>query len=258
MFNFSFINKLYLVIGIRLEKIERMMIEKKIQDLNRWSAEHKKWAEKFKRSLKEKDSSFQPYTTTLNLFQIAISLCDQIAVQFDDSSEELEKILQKIKKHEKGSVESELVQARSMVNEAKRNLDALEKERRQVENDLDRTRTNLCNSELNERKKNKLQEHQKSLKQDRKRLIQQIQMQQETCRQAEKQYRTNTEIIYQESQKKELTRLKNMPDSLKNFLTALKINQTLLKDAIQNHNPETDLNSWKETHFPPSFKETSI
>ncbi len=40
----------------------------------------------------------------------------------------------------------------------------------------------------------------------------------EMYRQVRKQYRTNTENIYQESQEKELIRLTKLPDSLKKFL----------------------------------------
>jgi len=60
-------------------------------------------------------------------------------------------------------------------------------------------------------------------------------------RKAQKEYPMNKENICQESQKKELTRLKNMPDSLKNFVTALKINPTLIENAIENHNTGKDL-----------------
>jgi chromosome segregation ATPase len=228
------------------------MIEEKIEDFNRWSAEHRKWAEKFKRSLKTKDPSLPSYKTTLNLFQVAISLCEQIAVQFDESSEELEKILRNIQKHEKGSVKAELAQERSMVNEAKRDLDALENEQCRIKENLDRIRKDLGNSRLNSRKHNKLKENQESLIENRKKLKQQIKKQQETYRQAQQQYLTNTKNIYQESQKKELTRLKNMPDSLKNFVTALKIDPDLIENAIQKHDAEKDLNSWKENYFSPS------
>jgi len=257
MFNFSFISKLYLTIGICLGKIKRSMIEEKIQDFNRWSAEHRKWAGKFKRSLKTKDPSLQSYTTTLNLFEVVISLCDQIAVEFDESSKELEKILRNIQKHEKGSVKAKLAQERSMVNEAKRDLDALENEQRRIKENLDRTRKDLGNARLNSRKHYKLKENQKSLLEDRKELKQQIKNRRETYRQAQKQYLTNTENIYQDSQKKEFTRLKTMPESLKDFVKVLKIDPTLLKDAIENHNPETDLTSWKKSHFSSSFKQNS-
>jgi hypothetical protein len=43
-----------------------------------------------------------------------------------------------------------------------------------------------------------------------------------------------------------------MHDSLKNFVTALEINPVLIENAIQNHNAEKDLTSWKENDFFPS------
>jgi chromosome segregation ATPase len=184
---------------------------------------------------------------------MTISLCDQIAGQFDESSRDLEKILKEIPKEEKRSIKSKLTEENSIFKEEKRHLDALEKERSQVKNDLDQIRKNLGNCRLHTRKHNKLQERQKSLIEDRKRLKQQIQKQQETYRQAQKQYRINIEYIYQQSQKKELERLQNISKPLENFVTALLIDPSLLQKAIEKHNPQTDLASWKEKHFSSSF-----
>jgi chromosome segregation ATPase len=234
------------------------MIEEKAEDFKRWSTEHKQWAKKLRLSLQKKDSSFQSYTTTLDLFQTIISACDQIAEDFDKSSKELEKILRTIPKPENRSVKSKLIQERSIVKKEKHNLDALEKELHQVQNNLERIQKKLDNSQLNTQKHKKFQEDYESLVANRKDLKKQIKRQRETCQQVEKQYRTNTEEIYKESQKKELARLKTMPDPFEKFIKALKIDPASLKQAIEKYNPETDLSSWEETYFSSSFKSTAV
>ena len=145
-----------------------------------------------------------------------------------------------------------------MLKRAKRAVGDLENKRKHINDDLNWTQKNMDNCRLNTRKHTKLQEHNNSLKQKRKQLRINIVKQKEAYRQVQKQYRTNTEKIYQQSQEKELTRLKNMAGPLVNFVEALKIDPAPLTKAIQKHDPEADLTSWKKKHFTSSFHETSV
>jgi 16S rRNA C967 or C1407 C5-methylase (RsmB/RsmF family) len=112
-------------------------------------------------------------------------------------------------------------------------LDDLERKRTNINDDLDQIQKNKGNCRLNTRKHTKVQEHCNSLKQKRKKLKTDIIEQKEKYQQAQKQYRTNTENIYQRSEKKELARLQNMSEPLWNFIEALKIDPALLAEAIQ-------------------------
>jgi hypothetical protein len=49
-----------------------------------------------------------------------------------------------------------------------------------------------------------------------------------------------------------------MQEPLKNFVTALRINPAKMNKAIQKHDPERDLTSWREEYFSPSFKQTEV
>jgi chromosome segregation ATPase len=171
--------------------------------------------------------------TYKDLFLIVISPLNLIGVQFDKSSKELNKILQKVPNHDDGSIKSEIKREIRMLKKAKRALDVLEKEQEHNNGDLNRSQKNMGNCRLNTRKHTKVQEHCNSLKQKRKKLKTDIIEQKEKYQQAQKQYRTNTENIYQRSEKKEVDRLQNMSEPLWNFIEALKIDPALLAEAIQ-------------------------
>jgi hypothetical protein len=49
-----------------------------------------------------------------------------------------------------------------------------------------------------------------------------------------------------------------MQEPLKNFVATLRINSAKMKKAIQKHDPERDLASWREEYFSPSFKQTAV
>jgi chromosome segregation ATPase len=234
------------------------MIEQMNASLVRWSAEHKKWTEKWSRSAQKKDAFFQPYTTTLDLFLTVVSLLNQIGVRFDESSRQLSNILQKVPDHQDPVIKSKLERQTKLLKDTKRALDDLEKKRTNINDDLKRTQKKMRNCRSNTQKQTKLQEHCNSLKQKRKQLKTDIIEQTKTYRQVQKQYRTNTENIYQQSQQKELARLTNMSEPLRNFIEALKIDPALLTEAIQKHDPKADLTSWKEKYFTSTFQETSV
>ena len=233
------------------------MIKETNETLVRWSAECKKLTEKHNHLIQKKEAYFQPYTTTIDLFLVAIVALDQVAAQFDQSSKELDRILRKLPKHEDRSIKSEFAQEISKLKEAKHDLDVLEKKQEQIKVDLDRTRENLGKCPLNTLKHKKLEQRQDSLKEERKQLKIGIGEEKEAYQDAQKEYRINMTKIYQQGQKKELDRLKKMPQPLKNFIIALKIDPSSLEEAIEKHDPEADLTAWKNKHFSSSFTQKS-
>jgi chromosome segregation ATPase len=246
-----------MIIGIDLQKKQRLMIEETNEALLRWSVEHKKRCNKLNRSIKRKEEQYQPYTTTLNVFLAVINALNEVAVQFEKSSETLNEILQHLPKSADGWVESDIALADSKLQKVKDVLDASEKRKEQVRTELKRIQQKLGNYRPNTKKYIKLQEQQESLRQELKELKGEITNERFRYRQAQELHRKNMETIRVEIEKEELIRLKTMSEPLENFIAALNIKSDALKEAMQKHNPEADLTSWKTKYFPSSSKQTT-
>jgi hypothetical protein len=93
--------------------------------------------------MQKNDAYFEPYTTTRNLFVVAISALGQVGAKFDESSKDLNTILQNLPKHEDRLIKSEFAREISTLKKAKHDLEVFENKQVQIKDDLSRIQENF-------------------------------------------------------------------------------------------------------------------
>ncbi|CAF2918920.1 unnamed protein product [Rotaria sp. Silwood2] len=241
--------------GIRLQKNLRLMVKEMCSIQKKYFNDLKAWSRKWSCAFEQDTSSLASYETTQHMLSSVSSIGHELAKKIDNSHRELRQVLDLIPRKERYlSRQSQLEQVRASINRAESDWNAYNKRLNKLNDQLRRIKNQLKDISLNHTEKSDLKMQQRNVEDSIEQAEKDVEYAKKLYQRAEKNYCKDTDAIFEQSQEDELDRLESLRDPLVIFLGAFEIKHGSWQQAIENHDPQRDLNAWKQKFFSQKIR----